>query len=118
MNHDDARLQGVARLSAEDETCLKKALQALLQGSDTDKKAAACLQPWLEQKEKRVQLYGMYRGAFFTQNGEIRKRLATKKAQDACPDIVEVLYKEGERLAAIASRLKPGAPLSRIRRCR
>ena len=99
-------LQGVAKLSAEDEVNLKQALAALLRGSDTDKDKAACLQPWLEQKDKRIQYYGLYRGAFFTQKGEIAKRLATKKAQDAYPEIVEVMQKEAERLAAVAARLR------------
>ncbi|MEZ0222996.1 MAG: double-strand break repair helicase AddA [Alphaproteobacteria bacterium] len=99
-------LQGVAKLSAEDEACLKQALAALLNGTKTDKESAAFMQPWLEQKEKRASLYGMYRGAFFTQKGEIAKRLATKEAQKHCPDIVDIMQREAERLQDIGNRLR------------
>lgn len=99
-------LAGVGGLNAEDEKNLKKCLQALLQGSTTDKEKAECMQLWLEQKDRRGSLYGLYRGAFFTQKGEIAKKLATQQAQKHYPDIIEVMQREAERLQEISKQLR------------
>lgn len=99
-------LAASGNIGAEEEKALKEALRALLQGSVTDQKKAAAMQPWLEQKDRRGTLYYAYRGAFFTQKGEIVKSLATKKVQEISPDIVDVMYREAERLQAVHEKLR------------
>ncbi len=97
-------LSGVCNLHAEDEKNLKLVLQALLNGSDTDQKKAAFMQPWLEQKDRRAALFDSYRRAFFTQAGEISARHATQKAEKTFAQAKEVMQREAERLLEILNK--------------
>ncbi len=97
-------LAGVGNLHAEDEKNLKLVLQALLNGSDTDQKKAAFMQPWLEQKDRRPALFDGYRRAFFTQAGEISARHATQKAEKTFPEAKAVMQREAERLLEILNK--------------
>src|SRR5690606_13039440 len=81
----------VGNIPAEAEVSLRHALRAYLEGSKTDLDKAAALQPWLEQPPRRAALLPLYRTAFFTSIGELRKTLATKKVIEACPDIVAIM---------------------------
>ena len=85
---------------------LKQALRALLEGSKTDQESASCMQPWLEQKSKRGELFNIYCQAFFTAAGTIAKKLATKEAAKIYPDIVEVMQREAERLDEFQKELR------------
>ncbi|MBU6475993.1 MAG: UvrD-helicase domain-containing protein, partial [Alphaproteobacteria bacterium] len=88
----------------EDE--LRKALRALMNGSKTDQERAAHIQPWLEQPERRVELFGEYCRAFFTQAGEIAKKLATRAAVEGYPDVSGVMQREAERLDGVQKQLR------------
>lgn len=99
-------LRNAAHLVPEDETRLRMVLRAMLEGGKTDKERAASLQIWLEQPEKRGHLLGVYRRAFFNQKGEIYARLVTKGVTGACPDAIEILTNEAQRLAQIDEQLK------------
>lgn len=98
--------RNAGHLPQEEEAALRHALAALLEGSANDQKAAACLQPWLERPADRAFLYGQYRGAFFTTTGDLRKRFSTKKAQEAYPDIEDVMRREAERLEKVEDSLR------------
>lgn len=98
-------VQSIGDIPAEKETKLKKALDALLQGSKTDQEKAAGLQPWLEQKNKRHEFIGDYRKVFFTTENKIRKTLATKPVTVIYPDITDVMQEEAERLEKIENKL-------------
>ena len=56
-----------------------------------------------------------YREVFFTDKGAILKRLATKAATEAMPDIEDVLRTEAERLAAVLDRIAGAALVERTR---
>ncbi len=103
---EEAVLARAGRLIDTEESELKKALQALTQGGKGDKEAAACMQPWLEQKNRRAELFGFYCQAYFTGKGEIFKKLATKAAVDIYPDILSVMQREAERLEMIRQELQ------------
>lgn len=99
-------LRGVGDIPAENEAKLRRVLRAMLEGSTRDKGRAASLQIWLEQPARRGALLGVYRRAFFNGDGEIFATLVTKGVVGACPDAVEILTEEAERLAGIEERLK------------
>jgi ATP-dependent helicase/nuclease subunit A len=102
---EETVLQNVGQLAPEAEVNLRHALRVLLEGSKTDLDKAACMQPWLENASRRGALLHLYRGAFFTTTGDIRKTLATKKVKEAYPDIEDVMIREAERLQGIEDQL-------------
>ncbi len=85
---------------------LKKALRALLNGSKTDQEKAACMQPWLEQPENRPALFSQYCRAYFTQAGEVAKKMATNATVGAYPDILSVMEREAGRLDGYLKQLR------------
>ncbi|MFN7114049.1 MAG: double-strand break repair helicase AddA [Alphaproteobacteria bacterium] len=99
-------LAGAGRIEQEQETKLRLVLRAMLEGGKTDKERAGALQTWLEQPGKRGALIGVYRRAFFNQQGEIYARLVTKPVLEACPDAIEIMTAEAERLDALNEKLK------------
>lgn len=99
-------LSGAGSIPADTEKKLKEVLQALLQGSVTDQKKAAFMQPWLEQKDRRAQLFFEYKKTYFTQAGEVAANLATKQAQKHYPDITDVMAAEAERLQKLSNALR------------
>ncbi len=92
---------GEGALTDAEESELRKSLNALLQGSKSDQEAASCMQPWLEQKSRRAELFDDYCQAYFTAKGEVAKKLATKAAAGIYPDIQTVMQKEAARLDAL-----------------
>jgi ATP-dependent helicase/nuclease subunit A len=94
-------LQDAGDLLPGEEAILKQILEALLKGSDTDKKRASFMEPWLSNPKRRGALFAQYSRAFFTGDGKIYARLATKKAEDAFPGINEAMQSEAERLEAV-----------------
>ncbi len=85
---------------------LKKALRVLLNGSKADQGKADYMQPWLEQPEHRAELFNTYCRAFFTQAGEIAKKMATNATVEAYPDILNVMQREAERLDGFLKKLR------------
>lgn len=63
-------------------------------GSDSDKERARLLRAFIDNPDRRSDLYDAYRLIFLTDGGDRRKTLATKKAADAIP----VLEEEARRL--------------------
>jgi ATP-dependent helicase/nuclease subunit A len=86
---------------------LRRAADALAQGPETDQDRAEILRSWLEADvSERAARFDTYCGLFFTQEGTITKRLATKGAVKAWADVVACLTAEAERLAKIRERLR------------
>jgi ATP-dependent helicase/nuclease subunit A len=88
-------------------TILRRAADALAQGTESDLHRAETLRSWLEANvSERVARFDEYCGLFFTQEGTITKRLATKGAVRAWADVVTCLKTEAERLAKIREHLR------------
>ncbi len=103
---EDSILAGSAKLQAEDEADLKRALGALLQGGATDKKKADCIQPWLESKDRRAALFHSYCRGYFKADGDMYEKHATQAAVKICPDIGSIMQKEAERILALRTKLR------------
>ena len=99
-------LAGVGHLHADDETNLRRALNALLGGGKKDGEKAAAMQPWLENPARRSALYHSYCRAYFTAAGEFYKTFANKDAVAACPDIHNIMQREAERLQETGNKLR------------
>jgi ATP-dependent helicase/nuclease subunit A len=95
--------------TAFDAASLQTAARALAKGGKTDVSRAGLINQWLVDAEGRPSLLPAYKRVFFTKEGSIPKRLATKAAIDAMPDIEAVLQKEAERLAALLDRINGAA---------
>ena len=99
---------------AFDATALQAAARVLARGSKTDASRATLIAEWLADAAGRPQrLTSSYSEAFFTDKGAILKRLASKAAIEAMPDIEEVLRREAERLAAVLDRINGAALVER-----
>lgn len=98
---------------AFDAAALQAAARALARGSKTDVSRAALIAEWLADAAGRPQRLATYREVFFTEKGAILKRLASKAAIEAMPDIEEVLRREAERLAAVLDRINGAALVER-----
>jgi ATP-dependent helicase/nuclease subunit A len=99
--------------SAFDAAALRAAAQALARGSKTDASRAALIAEWLAADEGRPGLLPAYRRAFFTKEGSILKRLATKAAIEIMPDVEDVLRAEAERLTGLLERINGAALVER-----
>jgi ATP-dependent helicase/nuclease subunit A len=99
--------------AAFDAAALQTAARALARGSKTDVSRAALMAEWLADAEGRPRRLQSYRQAFFTDKGAILKRLASKAAIEAMPDIEDVLRREAERLAAVLDRIDGAALVDR-----
>ena len=104
---------GACLEAAFDAAALAAAARALARGSKTDVSRAALIAEWLADAEGRPQRLPAYREVFFTDKGAILKRLASKAATVAMPDIEDVLRKEAERLAAVLNRIAGAALVER-----
>ncbi len=92
---------------ALDGKALRQAAEALDSGTESDISRAVVLRNWLAAgHEERVTGFAGYRALYFTQAGDVRKRLATKGALDAWPEVVDTLGVEATRLGAVGERLK------------
>jgi ATP-dependent helicase/nuclease subunit A len=99
--------------AAFDAAALGAAARALAKGGKTDVSRARLIADWLADAEGRPSHLPAYNRAFFTDKGSILKRLATKAAIEAMPDIEEVLQKEAERLATLLDRVNGAALVER-----
>jgi ATP-dependent helicase/nuclease subunit A len=86
--------------SDPDEVSLRAAVKALAKGSDKDIARSNAIASWLDAGVDRAARMDAYRKAFFTKDGTIQARLATKAAITALPDIDRILRTEAERLGA------------------
>ncbi len=89
--------------AAFDRPALMRAAKALARGGKEDNERAAALSAWLADAEARTRLFEQHLTIFFTQGGEIQKRLASRAAVGAMADIVDVLSAEARRLQALAN---------------
>src|SRR5262249_28060675 len=99
--------------SAFDAAALRAASQALARGSKTDASRAALITEWLAAAEGRPSLLPAYRQAFFTKEGSILKRLATRAAIEIMPGTEDVLRAEPERLTGLLERINGAALVER-----
>ena len=99
--------------SAFDVVALRSAARALAQGTDTDVSRGAMIAQWLAATEGRPRLLSDYGQIFFTNSGTITKRLASRAAIAAMPNIEAVLRGEAERLARVIDRINGAALVER-----
>ena len=84
---------------------LVRAAQALAKGAPSDQARAAVMADWLARPGLRADMFDDYAATLLTQKDEVRKRLATKGALEALPDIEDILGPEATRLLAVRERL-------------
>ena len=99
-----AILSGACADAAFDAKLIRAAAAALAQGSPTDTARSAVILAWLDDAETRHAGWDAYCKAFFTKEGQILARLATKAAETAMPGVAAVLRTEAERVKAIIDR--------------
>ncbi len=83
--------------SSPDETALRAAARALIKAGKSDGVRGLAIAAWLDADDRSAVIDG-YRKAFFTKEGGVLARLATKAAVAAMRDIESVLLAEAERL--------------------
>ena len=88
--------------------------KALQKGSTNDQKIAAILAGAAATPDPETQLE-IYLSAFLTEKQTPRKTLATKATAERCPDVVEALYAERDRLFALLDKARAAAAVSRSR---
>jgi len=103
--------QSVITQASDDAAFNKEALlsaaEALSGGSKTDKTRADNLRDWLTaDAAKRAEQLSAYQAIFLTQDGSPRKSLMTKKIAEANPELLQALFDEQLRIAAINERLR------------
>lgn len=99
-------LASACRDSALDHTGLRAAAKALAQGSKTDQERGQAIADWLADVEARIERWNNYVSAFITDEGTIRKTLATQAVLKVAPDVDDSLRAEAERLLLIIERVK------------
>jgi ATP-dependent helicase/nuclease subunit A len=86
---------------------LRRAADALARGTDKDQERAEILRSWINADQAlRAETFEEYCGLFFKQDGEILKRLATKGAIAAWPELTVCLATEADRLAGVREKLR------------
>ncbi|MFO1087196.1 MAG: double-strand break repair helicase AddA [Reyranellaceae bacterium] len=101
--------EAACRDSAFDKPGLTDAAHALLDGRKTDITRGQLIADWLAAGDNRTALWSDYAAAFFTKDGKIQARLATKAASSRMPDIDRVLRTEAERLVTAIERIASAA---------
>ncbi|MES1152049.1 MAG: UvrD-helicase domain-containing protein, partial [Dongia sp.] len=92
---------------AFDAALLRRAGQALLRGTQTDQNRGRALLEWLDHEaELRAARFDTCKELYLSKEGEVLKRLATKDAVSAFPDILDVLGAEARRIQAILERIR------------
>ncbi|OAN53995.1 double-strand break repair helicase AddA [Magnetospirillum moscoviense] len=90
---------------AFDRAGLVHAAQSLLNGSDADARKGETMAAWLAAPERRADALDEWVRVFLTNDGTIRKSLATKKVL-AIPGVEAALATEAERVLRLTDRLK------------
>ncbi len=97
---EDSVLQ---ELNKTTNTKLKNVIEALEQGSATDKKKALKISNWLTGNLS----FDEYKFVYIKKtDGEIAKTLATKAVITAYPDTLDIMYEEAERLLVVIEKIK------------
>ena len=92
---------------AFDAVLLRRAGQALLRGTKSDQERGEILLEWLgHEAELRAGRFDICKGLYFNKDGEVLKRLATKDAVSAFPDILDVLGAEARRIQEVLERIR------------
>ncbi len=97
----DAYVAQAFRDVSFDRAGLLKAAEWLLRGSVTDIQRGESLKAMLANPQ--IDAYALL---FLTAEGEVRKRLATKKVVESHPEILTILNQEAERMQALQNRLR------------
>ncbi len=110
LGPDETR-ESILRAAVADAACehakLRRAAEALAHGTDKDQERAAILLTWLNgEASVRVESFDEYCELFLTQEGAVRKNLATIGASAAWPDVKAVMASEADRLIAVRERLR------------
>ncbi len=84
---------------------LRAAAGALARGSNTDQTRGKGIAAWLETVTVRSETFEVYAAHFITNDGTVRKSLATKAIATQI-DVLESLQAEGDRLVQTLGRLK------------
>ncbi|MCC3303901.1 double-strand break repair helicase AddA [Sneathiella sp. HT1-7] len=95
-----------------DGPALRRAVDRLLMGTVSDVKKAEKMAPWLLQPDRRTALFDEYVSAFFTNDGKIFSKLATKAVVDAMPEILDVMLEEAERLQKVLETVRKARVLT------
>lgn len=102
----ESLLDEVCQETAFDGDALRNAIIALQAGTKTDVDKASILMTWLAGPlTERIKHFDNYLGIFLTDKTELRKKMATKNATIAMPNIDDVLRREGQRLLPIVEKL-------------
>lgn len=92
--------------AAVDGASLRAAIAGLLAGSETDIKRADVMAQWLAGPvADRISGFDAYAAVYLTQDGSVRKNLATAKAVKAMPGIKDVMTLEASRLTGVIEQL-------------
>jgi ATP-dependent helicase/nuclease subunit A len=110
LSQDDTP-ESLRRAACEDASfeigALRAAVSALSEGTKTDQARATTLADWLSKNANdRVEGLDEYGLGFLTAAGTIRAKLATKKIEEANPDLVKALYDEAERLLQVFDKVR------------
>lgn len=84
---------------------LRRAIGALMLGGKNDRKLGEPLAGWLAAEAPAERFEAEWMAGFFTQNGEPRSNLATKKAQESDPACADTLKQEQDRLIVLQQQL-------------
>ncbi|SME94168.1 DNA helicase/exodeoxyribonuclease V, subunit A [Tistlia consotensis] len=101
----EAALEAACRDEALDLMGLRLSARALLEGKKSDVPKGEAIARWLEEVESRPQRFAGYLRAFFTADGKVFAKFATKEAEASFPGLSEIMGAEAERLRILRERL-------------
>ena len=97
----DAAIAAACQDGCFDRAGLRSAVRALLAGGRQDRERGQSIEAWLADPAARAQALTRYRLAFFTTEGEVRKKLISASAGSSAPGAQEALTAEAARLLAL-----------------
>ena len=103
---EESILAEACRDDAFDLNLLRRAGEALLRGGKKDQERGALLLEWLGAESDRADRFDLCKRVYFTREGEVLQRLATKAAEAAFPNVIAVLHEEARRIQAVQERLR------------
>jgi ATP-dependent helicase/nuclease subunit A len=104
---DGVIVEAASSTGAVDHVGLRRATNALANGTQKDKDRAVAVRNWLaSDMERRVAGFDAYRMLFLTEKGDIRKNLASKQVREIDPNAEDVLHAEGMRIHAVEDHRK------------
>lgn len=100
---EESILEAAASEAAFDGKALRRAAEAMGEGSKKDRGHGALIQDWLAAPAQRGENFDAYLGAFFTKGGAGPrfKELAYKETLKAFPEAAEILAAEAARLEGV-----------------